>query len=159
MCRNIRTLFNFEPPATDDEIRAASVQFVRKVSGFNVPSKTNEATFDQAVAEVSRTAGVRSESCSAASQRRYSTTLPGATRASCSVSPARKQRPGSEGTWPHAAPPGATSTKSASGRVRGSGRWGRADSRAGASPGGANGSRGALRSGRGPNGLSCRFGR
>ena len=56
MCRNIRTLFNFEPPATDDEIRAASVQFVRKLSGFNAPSKANEAAFDQAVAEVSRTA-------------------------------------------------------------------------------------------------------
>ncbi len=56
MCRNIRTLFNFEPPATDEEIRAASVQFVRKLSGFNSPSKANEAAFDAAVAEVSRTA-------------------------------------------------------------------------------------------------------
>jgi hypothetical protein len=56
MCRNIRTLFNFEPPATDDEIRAASVQFVRKLSGFNSPSKANEAEFERAVKEVSRTA-------------------------------------------------------------------------------------------------------
>lgn len=56
MCRNIRTLFNFEPPATDDEIRAASVQFVRKLSGFHSPSKANEAAFQQAVVEVSRTA-------------------------------------------------------------------------------------------------------
>ena len=52
MCRNIRTLFNFEPPASDGEIRAASVQFVRKLSGFTVPSKANQAAFDQAVDEV-----------------------------------------------------------------------------------------------------------
>lgn len=49
MCRNIKTLFNFEPPATEDEIRAASVQFVRKISGFNTPSKANEAAFLAAV--------------------------------------------------------------------------------------------------------------
>ena len=47
MCRNIRTLFNFEPPVTDDEIRAASIQFVRKLSGFNKPSKANEAAFER----------------------------------------------------------------------------------------------------------------
>jgi hypothetical protein len=52
MCRNIKTLFNFDPPATELEIRDASLQFVRKLSGFNVPSKTNEATFDQAVAAI-----------------------------------------------------------------------------------------------------------
>ena len=52
MCRNIKTLFNFEPPVTDDEIRAASLQFVRKISGFTKPSKTNEAAFDSAVQEV-----------------------------------------------------------------------------------------------------------
>ena len=52
MCRNIKTLFNFEPPATDEEIRAASVQFVRKLSGFTRPSKANEAAFEQAVDEV-----------------------------------------------------------------------------------------------------------
>ena len=53
MCRNIKTLFNFDPPATDEEIRAASIQFVRKLSGFNNPSKTNEAAFDRAVDDVS----------------------------------------------------------------------------------------------------------
>ncbi|HKQ26757.1 MAG TPA: DUF2277 domain-containing protein [Burkholderiales bacterium] len=52
MCRNIKTLFNFEPPVTDDEIRAAALQFVRKVSGFNKPSKANEAAFLAAVDEV-----------------------------------------------------------------------------------------------------------
>jgi hypothetical protein len=52
MCRNIKTLFNFEPPATDDEIRAASIQFVRKLSGFNAPSKANEAVFNQAIEDV-----------------------------------------------------------------------------------------------------------
>jgi hypothetical protein len=52
MCRNIRTLFNFDPPATDEEIRAASIQFVRKLSGFTKPSKANEAAFDRAVDEV-----------------------------------------------------------------------------------------------------------
>jgi hypothetical protein len=49
MCRNIKTLFNFAPPVTDDEIRAASLQFVRKLSGFNKPSKLNEAAFERAV--------------------------------------------------------------------------------------------------------------
>jgi hypothetical protein len=56
MCRNIRTLFNFDPPATDEEIRAASVQFVRKLSGFTRPSQANEAAFDCAVDEVARVA-------------------------------------------------------------------------------------------------------
>ena len=56
MCRNIRTLFNFEPPATELEIRDASLQFVRKLSGFSVPSKANEAAFDQAVEEVAASA-------------------------------------------------------------------------------------------------------
>ena len=51
MCRNIRTLFNFDPPATDEEIRAASLQFVRKLSGFTAPSKANEAAFARAVDE------------------------------------------------------------------------------------------------------------
>jgi hypothetical protein len=51
MCRNIKTLFNFEPPATDDEIRAAAVQFVRKLSGFNAPSKANEEAFRRAIDE------------------------------------------------------------------------------------------------------------
>jgi hypothetical protein len=52
MCRSIRTLFNFEPPATHDEVRAAALQFVRKVSGFHRPSQANQAAFDAAVAEV-----------------------------------------------------------------------------------------------------------
>ena len=56
MCRNIKTLFNFEPPATELEIRDASLQFVRKLSGFSVPSKANEAAFDLAVEEVAATA-------------------------------------------------------------------------------------------------------
>jgi hypothetical protein len=54
MCRNIRTLFNFEPPATELEIRDASLQFVRKLSGFNLPSQANEAAFNRAVDEVAR---------------------------------------------------------------------------------------------------------
>ena len=52
MCRNIKTLFNFDPPVTDEEVRAASLQFVRKISGFNKPSKANEASFLGAVEEV-----------------------------------------------------------------------------------------------------------
>jgi hypothetical protein len=52
MCRNIKTLYNFEPPATHDEIRAAALQFVRKLSGFNAPSKANEAAFNTAIEEV-----------------------------------------------------------------------------------------------------------
>jgi hypothetical protein len=57
MCRNIKTLFNFDPPADDDEIRAASLQFVRKLSGYNAPSKANEAAFARAVDEVAEVAG------------------------------------------------------------------------------------------------------
>ncbi len=56
VCRNIKTLFNFEPPATEVEIRDASLQFVRKLSGFNVPSKANEAAFERAVEEVAESA-------------------------------------------------------------------------------------------------------
>lgn len=58
MCRSIKTLFNFEPPATELEIRDAALQFVRKLSGFNVPSKANEAAFDQAVQDVAQAARV-----------------------------------------------------------------------------------------------------
>ena len=58
MCRNIKTLFNFAPPATDDEIRAASLQFVRKLSGFNKPSKINEAAFDLALDQVNEAAAL-----------------------------------------------------------------------------------------------------
>jgi hypothetical protein len=54
MCRNIRPLFNFEPPATEEEIRAASLQFVRKISGFNTPSRANEAAFYEAVDDIAR---------------------------------------------------------------------------------------------------------
>ena len=56
MCRNIKTLFNFEPPATEAEIRASALQFVRKLSGFNKPSKANEAAFNRAVVEVTAAA-------------------------------------------------------------------------------------------------------
>ena len=56
MCRNIKTLFNFDPPATQEEIRAASEQFVRKLSGFTKPSKANEAAFNQAIEEVTEVA-------------------------------------------------------------------------------------------------------
>jgi len=56
MCRNIRTLFNFEPPATEEEIRASALQFVRKLSGFTAPSRANEAAFQRAVEEVTEAA-------------------------------------------------------------------------------------------------------
>jgi hypothetical protein len=56
VCRNIRTLFNFEPPATDDETRAASLQFVRKISGFSKPSRANEAAFEAAVDDIAKVA-------------------------------------------------------------------------------------------------------
>jgi len=56
MCRNIRTLYNFEPPATDEEIYAASLQFIRKLSGYNKPSKANEVAFNRAVVQVAATA-------------------------------------------------------------------------------------------------------
>lgn len=70
MCRNIKTLFNFEPPATELEIRDASLQFVRKLSGFNVPSKTNEAAFDQAVADIAATARALMASLTTTAQAR-----------------------------------------------------------------------------------------
>jgi len=57
MCRNIKTLFNFEPPATEAEVHDAALQFVRKLSGFNTPSKINQAAFDRAVEEISASAG------------------------------------------------------------------------------------------------------
>jgi hypothetical protein len=57
MCRNIRTLFNFEPPVTEEEVRAASLQFVRKISGFNKPSKANEPAFLSAVDAIARLSG------------------------------------------------------------------------------------------------------
>jgi hypothetical protein len=58
MCRNIKTLFNYDPPATDEEIRASALQFVRKLSGFNNPSKVNQAAFDLAVEQVSEAARI-----------------------------------------------------------------------------------------------------
>ena len=70
MCRNIKTLFNFEPPATEEEIRAASLQFVRKVSGFNNPSKANEAAFDRAVDQVAAAARQLLESLETSAQPR-----------------------------------------------------------------------------------------
>lgn len=57
MCRNIKTLFNFEPPVTDDEVRAAALQFVRKLTGFNKPSKANEAAFQAAIDDIARISG------------------------------------------------------------------------------------------------------
>lgn len=57
MCRNIRTLFNFEPPVTPEEVRAASLQFVRKITGFNKPSKANEAAFEQAIEDIAKISG------------------------------------------------------------------------------------------------------
>ena len=57
MCRNIKTLFNFEPPVTEDEVRAASLQFVRKITGFNKPSKSNEAAFNSAIEEIAAISG------------------------------------------------------------------------------------------------------
>ncbi|MEO6747715.1 MAG: DUF2277 domain-containing protein [Caldimonas sp.] len=62
MCRSIKTLFNFEPPATEQEVRAASLQFVRKLSGFTAPSKANQDAFDRAVEEVAAAAGTLIES-------------------------------------------------------------------------------------------------
>jgi hypothetical protein len=56
MCRNIKTLYNFSPPATEDEVRASAIQFVRKLSGFNSPSKANEAAFNRAVDQVTKAA-------------------------------------------------------------------------------------------------------
>ena len=67
MCRNIRTLFNFDPPATDEEVRAASLQFVRKLSGFTHPSKVNEAAFNRAVDDISEVASRLLESLETAS--------------------------------------------------------------------------------------------
>ncbi len=70
MCRNIRTLFNFEPPATEQEIREASLQFVRKLSGFSAPSKVNAAAFQRAVDEVAASATVLIRSLTTTSARR-----------------------------------------------------------------------------------------
>jgi hypothetical protein len=71
MCRNIKTLFNFEPPATDEEVRASALQFVRKLSGFTHPSRANEAAFQRAVDEVSVAAHRLLESLATGSLPRY----------------------------------------------------------------------------------------
>ena len=70
MCRNIKTLFNFEPPATEEEIRAAALQFVRKLSGFNTPSKANQEAFDKAIEEVAEAARTLIESLVTAAEPR-----------------------------------------------------------------------------------------
>jgi hypothetical protein len=70
MCRNIKTLYNFDPPATDDEIRASALQFVRKLSGFNTPSRANEAAFHLAVEQVSSAAATLINSLSTSSPPR-----------------------------------------------------------------------------------------
>jgi hypothetical protein len=70
MCRNIKTLFNFDPPATDAEIRDASLQFVRKLSGFTKPSKANEAAFDRAIDEIARAARVLVDSLTTSAEPR-----------------------------------------------------------------------------------------
>ena len=71
MCRSIKTLFNFDPPATDEEIRAASLQFVRKLSGFNRPSKANEAAFTRAVDDISVVARTLVDSLVTSGEPRY----------------------------------------------------------------------------------------
>jgi hypothetical protein len=85
MCRNIKTLFNFQPPATDDEIRAASLQFVRKLSGFNSPSKANSAAFDHAVEDVAATARVLIEALTTTADPRDRETETARARAKAAV--------------------------------------------------------------------------
>jgi len=70
MCRNIKTLFNFDPPATDAEIRDASLQFVRKLSGFTKPSKANEEAFDRAIEEIAQSARMLIDSLSTTAEPR-----------------------------------------------------------------------------------------
>jgi hypothetical protein len=70
MCRNIKTLFNFDPPATDQEIRDASLQFVRKVSGFTKPSKANEDAFNRAIDEIAQSARILVDSLSTTAEPR-----------------------------------------------------------------------------------------
>ena len=84
MCRSIKTLFNFQPPVTEEEIRAASLQFVRKVSGFNKPSKANEAAFLAAVDEIAASSGnlLRSLQTNAPPQNRAEETIKASTRSS-----------------------------------------------------------------------------
>jgi hypothetical protein len=96
MCRSIKTLFNFEPPATDDEVRAASRQFVRKVSGFTRPSQQNAAAFDRAVEDVSRSASTLLEALvtSASPRDRDAEIAKGRARAAARFGTAGPIRPG-----------------------------------------------------------------
>ena len=84
MCRNIRTLFNFEPPVTDDEVHAAALQFVRKVSGFTRPSQANELAFNRAVAEIAQSASnlLKSLATNALPKNRLEEAIKARTRAS-----------------------------------------------------------------------------
>ena len=84
MCRNIRTLFNFEPPVTDDEVHAAALQFVRKVSGFTRPSQANELAFNRAVAEIAQSASnvLKSLATNAPPKNRLAEAIKARTRAS-----------------------------------------------------------------------------
>ena len=85
MCRNIKTLFNFEPPATELEIRDASLQFVRKLSGFNVPSKANEVAFNRAVEEVAAATRVLIKSLTTTAEPRDREVVAERARAKASV--------------------------------------------------------------------------
>lgn len=85
MCRNIKTLYNFEPPATDDEARAASLQFVRKLSGFNSPSKVNQQAFDRAVDQVAAAARVLVDSLVTTAEKRDRDTEAAKARAKSAV--------------------------------------------------------------------------
>ena len=85
MCRNIRTLFNFDPPATELEIRDASLQFVRKLSGFNTPSKANEAAFNRAIEEVAVATRVLIKSLTTTAEPRYREVEAGRARARAAI--------------------------------------------------------------------------
>jgi hypothetical protein len=107
MCRNIRTLFNFDPPATEEEIRAASVQFVRKLCGFTKPSQANQAAFDRAVDDVAAVAGTLIDSLvtSAAPRDRAEWAARAKERSAqrFPASGAASPRPGSRGRQPQQA--------------------------------------------------------
>jgi hypothetical protein len=105
MCRNIKTLFNFAPPATDDEIRAASLQFVRKLSGFAKPSKPNEMTFARAVDEVTLVARhlIHDMVTSAAPRDREIEAAKAKERSAIRFGPQKKPGPRTSGLGPRAA--------------------------------------------------------
>ncbi len=113
MCRNIQTLFNFDPPATDDEVRAASLQYVRKISGFTKPSQANEQAFERAIDEVTeasmRLLGELVTHGGAEGPRRRGGTPSGSSRealrrclTSTAASKARSSAPATRATTPHA---------------------------------------------------------